>query len=236
MTATAIKERPILFSAPMVRAILAGKKTQTRRIIKNADYYACLTGDCPHDTYSECLSTMLGFCPYGKPGDRLWVKEDYSLSGLGEVTEAARENRGCKVICHYLADDSTASVQLTASDVQKLEHRKSDRHRPQPGRFMYRSCSRILYEITKVRCQRLLEITEADATAEGVEEIKVPGIEYGIHGDPVQPKNCGATNRDRFLYLWGKLNGQESLSENPQVWPIDFKILQINSTQPFKRS
>ena len=72
-------ERPILFSAPMVNAILAGTKTQTRRVVKEA-YHGCLTGDCPHDAQFQCDAELRALCPYGKPGDRLWARETFRQS------------------------------------------------------------------------------------------------------------------------------------------------------------
>jgi hypothetical protein len=71
-----MKERPILMSGPMVRAYMAGRKTQTRRIIKD-QWHGCLTGDCPHNKQAECDAAMLALCPYGVPGDRLWFRETF---------------------------------------------------------------------------------------------------------------------------------------------------------------
>ena len=71
-----MKEHSIIFSAPMVRAIIEGRKTQTRRIIKNPEWYGCTTGDCPHSTQAACDEAMVFFAPY-PVGTRIWVKETW---------------------------------------------------------------------------------------------------------------------------------------------------------------
>lgn len=72
-----IKAKPILMSTSMVQANRAGRKTQTRRVIKEPMYYGCLTGDCPHWSQAECDTAMVVACPYGLPGDVLWVRETW---------------------------------------------------------------------------------------------------------------------------------------------------------------
>lgn len=76
-----MKERPILFTPDNAQKIFEGKKTQTRRIVKNPDYYSCLTGDCPHDSQDECHKFMVALCPYGLVGDRLTIREAHYLFG-----------------------------------------------------------------------------------------------------------------------------------------------------------
>lgn len=75
--------RPIIFTEVMILNILADKKTQTRRVIKNPDWFGCLTGDCPHSMQFECDKSMCEYCPYGQPGDLLWVKETFRQEGTG---------------------------------------------------------------------------------------------------------------------------------------------------------
>ena len=136
-----MKERPILFSGQMVRAILDGRKKQTRRVVKNPEYMGCLTGDCPHDTRSECIAEITVFgatkCPYGIEMDRLWVRETFAAPwGRSGV--------------FYRADD-------------KKEYDGNWR----PSIFMPRWASRITLEITEVRVERLQDISEEDAESEG---------------------------------------------------------------------
>ncbi len=139
-------ERPILFSAPMVLAILDGSKTQTRRNVKgeitNTEGAWLLNGqpmqDCP---------AVVGQCPYGQPGDRLWVRETWSYYGGDE----------------YLYQQEPASVGYRADHVG--DHLLGGRWRP--SIYMPRWASRITLDITGVRLERAQDITRGDAMAEG---------------------------------------------------------------------
>ena len=130
-----MKERPILFSAPMVRAILDGRKTMTRRVVKTQSVkYDVINGvPCPRPIP----------CPYGKPGDRLWVRETWAYR-----MDYSR--------IYYRADENLASI------VNRLNDRWV------PSIFMPRAASRITLEITGVRVERLQNITEEDALSEGI--------------------------------------------------------------------
>jgi hypothetical protein len=133
-----LKERPIPFRGPMVRAILAGRKTQTRRIVKGQDLL---------DDFQHLPPLFAAHCPYGQPGDRLWVKETFA-----HIDDHRECGRGCVV---YRADPRQATDCV-------------DRWRS--ARFMPRKLSRLTLEVTEVRVERLQAISEADATAEGIGE------------------------------------------------------------------
>jgi hypothetical protein len=184
----AVKERPILFSGPMVRAILDGRKTQTRRIVRGTigerDGVAVLEGQT-----IEGNPAVLGQCQYGRPGDRLWVRETWSQPG-GRL--------------HYRADE--------------VDH--GEVHVWVPSIHMPRRYSRLSLEITEVRVQRLQEISEADARAEGapVGE-KLPGT---VNGEPAEV--MALDPRLAFLWLWDSINGKRApWSSNPWVWALTFK-------------
>lgn len=135
-----MKERPIIFSAPMVRAILEGRKTQTRRIVKPYPEGERLAVDMWEDG-------IVRKCPYGLPGDQLWVRETWAeFSGIEP-----------KVTYVYRADG--------LYDTPAKEHLCDNRWRP--SIYMLRVASRILLEITNVRVERLQEITEEDCVEEG---------------------------------------------------------------------
>lgn len=145
-----MKERPIIFSGPMVRAILEGRKTQTRRVARSHPLIDAGSSD-EYIKLSE--NDVAGDCPYGRPGDRLWVRETARLRAVGHQW----------FDLHYRATDDL------------IEYKQQDRtpYRFQAGRwtpsiFMPRWASRITLKITGVRAQRLQEITVADALAEGV--------------------------------------------------------------------
>lgn len=196
-----MKDRPILFSAPMICAILAGTKTQTRRALKlprRCSWYAGLGGESEGWVQDdECPAWWhVGEqrCPYGKPGDRLWVRETwaYHTHAIGSVTDAD----GPWV---YAADGERA-----------LRSRLCDRWRP--SIHMPRAASRITLEITDVRVDRLRDIGEADAADEGV------------------IWEQGQTAVHAFETLWESINGPGSWDQNPWVWIIEFKRLEGGAT------
>ncbi len=190
------KERPILFSAPMVRAILAGTKTQTRRIIKPS-WSRCLDLDFDDDRERARIG-----CPYGARGDRLWVREAVSLlSCKGPGRDLAT----------YDADGRT-----TPLDTWPWKRER------QPGMFMPRGMSRITLEVTSVRVERLQDITEKDARAEGVE----PAITYTkCYPSKLAADGEHRSYRDGFAKLWHAINGADSWQANPWVWVVEFRRL-----------
>ena len=199
------KERPILFSGPMVRAILQGRKTQTRRVVKGLPYaalaFAEFTAADPSGFWGfghannpiHCI-----YCPYGEPGDRLWVRETFSTWHHGcQWHDCTREGRS-KQSCSNLFYRAT-------------HHFPDDDQRWVPSIFMPRWASRITLEITGVRVERLQDITEADAIAEGCQCAGVP---------------ASLTNRGAFAKLWELINGTDSWAANPWVWIVKFQRLE----------
>jgi len=207
-----IREKPILFSASMVRAILSGRKTQTRRVIKpqpeTMEGDSGIQFDYPH------WHTTLGakrfaneHCKFGRVGERLWVRETCWSDG-------------CDV--YYPADAGHKA--FGASDefferLLKLHHYSGSFSQKVPSIHMPRWASRITLEIESVRVERLNAISEADAMAEGVER-----IEYGpkeIHGMPVHPHT--SYYWEAFKELWESINGPGSWAANPWVWVVQFR-------------
>jgi len=196
-----MKERPILFSAPMVRSILAGSKTQTRRVVKpRKDVgFGCLLQ--PHELAGEVNSGNLENCPYGQPGDRLWVRETWQGPLMDADTmeteyRASPDDFHNPEYCVYAADGGSPPEFMTLDDELVCRWR--------PSIHMPRWASRILLEVVSVRVERLLEISEADAQSEG------------------PPKNFSSW-RDNFCALWQQINGYGSWDANPWVWVIEFK-------------
>jgi hypothetical protein len=178
-----MKERPILFSAPMVRALLAGSKTQTRRIVKDKHIDAA-----PPVCFFQWLREN---CPYGQTGDRLWVRETW----IPRAAESAALYRA-----DY--DDAQASG---------LAGMYSDRGW-RPSIHMPRWASRILLEITGVRVERLQDISDHDALAEGVSPDM--GLRWQSGDD---------TPRGMYGELWESINGPGSWAADPWVWVVEFK-------------
>jgi len=201
------KERPILFSGPMVRATREGRKTKTRRIVKGDPPTVISNIRTPQEKVIV-PDWWFSYCPYGKPGDRLWVRETAKAT-------ATEEGFDC---IHYAADDFCREI--TNDEIERW--RKMRGYRKGNGSWvtsihMPRWASRITLEITGVRVERLNDITEADAMAEG----------FRFDSSLMGPWEGHATAREAFRSLWGSINGQESWVTNPWVWVVEFKRLEV---------
>lgn len=153
-----IKERPILFSAPMVRAILEGRKTVTRRVCKpqpSANAHTTCASGTPMGAWWETGKDIIR-CPYGKPGDRLWVRETWAADA--QVDAVAPGDLSQSEPIHYAADG--AARQTGCAMIKPGKGR--------PSIHMPRWVSRILLEITAMRVERLQDISEEQAVAEGL--------------------------------------------------------------------
>lgn len=215
-------ERGMLFSAPMVRALLDGSKTQTRRALKRQPWASCSIeegsdGESPF-VYSALGGAGPGHdveesrtpcrCPYGKPGDRLWVRETFALSVVdpdGGAPEDDPENYD--VI--YRADDQLGGGWRDAGGNVIAAPWKPSIHMP-------RWASRILLEITGVRVEKLQDIKEADARAEGVTIEDRHTVGY-CAGEFLPPAIRA------YRELWAQINGAGSWDANPFVWVVEFK-------------
>ncbi|WP_119154181.1 hypothetical protein [Caldimonas tepidiphila] len=194
-----MKERPILFSAPMVRALLAGTKTQTRRVVKPQPFEDRRSGGwavCDRAGAMRCWTkelAQMSDCPYGQPGDRLWVKETH----LAWWSINPEDPKGPRVFSHVAA---------FAADGYELEPGE----RWIPSIHMRRAASRLTLEITGVRVERLQDISEEDAKAEGV----------GVKNSPAAHLT---TYRRGYRDLWEQINGAGSWDANPWVWVVEFR-------------
>jgi hypothetical protein len=192
-----MKERPILFSAPMVRAILAGQKTQTRRVVKPEPQM--VTHDRKTTTWEGDPGVLLDLleqtgrkCRYGKPGDRLWVRETFQrFSDDGEIM--------------YRADPASLRA------MNELKYDECQEARWRPSIHMPRWASRILLEVVSVRVERLNDISESDLAAEGIQELIDGGVDHD--GTPL----------DTYRVLWESINGRGSWESNPWVWVVEFE-------------
>lgn len=192
-----MKERPILFSAPMVQALLEGRKTQTRRIVKPQPEWAKYGA-----MFWKHKVAMIHVhaCPHGKPGDRLWVKETHAFIWPDEYEP---ENlKDCNI--EYRSDTDGKAL---PGDWPEESRDDPERPKWRPSIFMPRWASRILLEITAVRVERLQDISEDDAIAEGCFAL----------GD------CECTAVRQYRDLWESINGTTSWGANPWVWVVEFR-------------
>jgi len=209
------RERPILFSGEMVRAILEGQKTMTRRIITTVKLngrfrkirelkitdtpgYDLIMRDGPGGCWHDLrMSEMVQRSPYGQPGDRLWVRETWFYNGCGNC------------VPHYRA---------TEPEYTGYEYRQAGWS---PSIFMPRAISRILLEVTGIRVERLQGISEEDAKAEGAEEIGAPTGRVVGEGNEEEI----GSYRLGFTHLWGSINAKRGYGwdSNPWVWVVSFK-------------
>lgn len=201
-----MKERPILFSAPMVRAILDGSKTQTRRKVKlpNHPRSEFEAFDLVHGvaTFTDANPFPAHVrCPYGAEGDRLWVRETFYCDHWN-YPDAPRDEM--VELLEYRADHDCRSWEAGCPCAADDGHSmwRSPIHMP-------RWASRIDLEVTEVRVERLRALTEDDARAEG--------LTYG--DDPME----ATTGREAFIMLWTAINGAGSWAANPWVWVVSFR-------------
>jgi hypothetical protein len=196
-----MKERPILMSAPMVRAILAGTKTQTRRVVKGQALEWLRPGGFTPEFTADPAN---GLCPYGQPGGMLWVKEAWRTDRFYNELAPSQLPKASG-IRFEASKDSWSAV-----DHERVGKLRSSIHMP-------RWASRITLEVTGVRLERLQDISEADAIAEGIEKV---GEDWKNYGDPMAP--C-ILPRTSYVTLWASIHGFGSWDANPFVWVVEFR-------------
>ena len=203
-----MKERPILFSGPMVRAILAGTKTQTRRVYKPRELepYEIIDELDDGRAWPYWFDPNQGpeyhpvVCPYGAPGDRLWVREAFALHRIHDPTPPAKVKPSLLLGVAYRATGDAADGRW-----------RSSLHMP-------RWASRLTLEVTGVRVERLQAITEEDARAEGIE----PRVTFGRTAPRI---HVASTHREAFEALWDEINAPRGYGwdANPWVWVVEFR-------------
>lgn len=217
-----MKERPILFSAPMVRALLDGSKTQTRRTVKPAPMMIKDQRTTPFDGEAVELMSLLEQsgkrCPYGQPGDRLWARENFQPflnDDCDGDMRLANWKTGENYHCSFPATDGIHEF-MDAEDNLKSSVK--------PSIHMPRWASRITLEVTGVRVERLQDISEADAIAEGI-AVTSNGC-YHCGFDELGEIECRSPVT-AYAWLWNSINGPGSWAENPWVWVIEFKAVTL---------
>lgn len=222
-------EHPILFSREMVRAILEGRKTQTRRVVKpqptldfhymswlTSDTYEWTTGHPLNVKYPETQRHAVK-CPYGKVGDRLWVRETWATSPF--LNMRAPRDLSKRALIVYRADEINESHFCF-----------------RPSIHMPRWASRLNLEIVDVRVERVQDISEHDACAEGInffgsdDSIMEGSYLYSANPLPVKTEQdmrfgWGHTAGEAFHQLWDSINTKRGFGwdKNPWTWVVEFK-------------
>ena len=215
-----MKYRPILFNTEMVRAILEDRKTETRRIIKPQPViWPGHDGD--NCTWKDKLESRLNFilkekmfdpfCPYGQVGDRLWVRETWADTNGENGPMISYRAGGDRFLIEesYPVDYSLypkCQFTMWCGDLR----RGADGHKWRPSIFMPRWASRITLEITEIKVERVQDITDTGALAEGVDQTNtsIPGYA-----------------KTRFQNLWDSINKKRGFGWdlNPWVWVVKFR-------------
>lgn len=226
-TLLAVKERAILMSAPMALATLEDRKGQTRRLNSldrfNVEPDSWTLIHCGFlEESKKTFVAVFGHanggaitvrCPYGKPGDRLWVRETWRTRKCFDNLSPNDIGKRVGKDVFYEADSALLDISGVREEFTPGRIRSSI-HLPRWG-------SRITLEITGVRVERLREISEADAKAEGVQ----PWFEADLQPDGELREGPSQAYRAGFMEIWSSINGQDSWDLNPFVWVISFKRL-----------
>lgn len=230
------REKPILFSGPMVKAILNGEKTQTRRVVKIGEpfgKYPIIEIHGPHEGFrgetnvthkwsadhqtEHAICVSQGFkCPYGQPGDRLWVRETWKTEFVYD-DDIGVKFRGVRYLAPGTLGESCGECRVVNGhpkfDLQAWE-RYHRNNKWRPSIHMPRWASRITLEVTDVRVERVQSISPADCKAEGIKKGFTDVSSHLI---------------DNFHKLWDSINAKRGFDwkSNPWVWCVSFKLLEL---------
>ncbi len=225
--------KSILFSTEMVQAILDGRKTQTRRILKSRHesgrFAICKNIDGQVEQicslgWDEENVEKDNICPYGHPGDVLWVRESWNVTTLISSTSKS-DVLGTKTI-RYKADND----QFNRCTKRSMKWK--------PSIYMPKEACRLFLKVKNVRVERLQDITEEDAIAEGIEynngkiNNTLSGYRFYVNTEPKSIVPLTKCPINSFRSLWEKINGIQSWKTNPWVWVISFE--RINKPENFK--
>jgi hypothetical protein len=260
-------EHPILFSTQMVKAILEGRKTQTRRIVKPSNEQKLFLSldlllkskfDYIIDNYAQFIHPLGGpltvfKCPYGKVGDKLWVKESFYAFGKWSRRFNEKKKRDewffidktiGSGVEYKFEDDPPTDWQQAKNIISFEERRKSMAYHKRPSIYMPRKACRIELKIVNIRVERLHDITEEDCKNEGIDCQNLEGEDHFLMYSPKDKRKgifCGPCRVDgtyvsktsaffsdkpawhSYRSLWQSINSEKSWKDNPWVWVIEFE-------------
>lgn len=238
-----MKLHPILYSTPMVQAILDDRKNQTRRLTglefinQNPEQWefarypnineGIKEGTTIEGALFDCLKTgddITIACPYGQPGDVLWVRESFYAYGIWrKVFNVKKEKFVWEFtdMTNSMGYDYHYEASLQEGDIEIATHRNEiEGWYKRPSLFMPRHACRTYLKVKSIRVERIQDIIDGDAVAEGIEFIKGNGG-VGYKNYLVENQLCAP--EASFMSLWQKINGYESWQANPWVWVIEFE-------------
>ena len=241
-TETAVKERPIIMSGEMIRAILDGRKSMTRRVVKPMPFIDYPTGfrlqqEYKLDHHPKCSFVQAGMlcdcqaiyepwkaerieaCPYGKPGGRLWLRETWAIADIYD------KDSGNEGQMPFELGKTTRGISIWYKAGGEKAYKASVRGRWRSPIYMPRAASRITLEVTGVRVERVNQISEADCIAEGISYWQDNvGPCFGL----IPGKATNRTGYAAFARLWNTINQKRGYGwdQNPFVWCISFKVVQ----------
>lgn len=213
-----MKYRPIIMTGPSLPALADGTKTQTRRLVKHLPAYKKAPS-------GDRLSKIIAGCPYGVVGDRLWVREAFAEFAVGNRTGVSSTCIAYRASC---ATDGGFDYVNNGDEIMRLKVTKWT-----SPLFMPRWAARITLELTEVRVQRLQEISEEDARAEGVARDTSPCDHKRYSCEEI---GCmGQTHRAGFCDRWCDLHGIDTWLSNPLVWALSLKTVQSAASRRGER-
>ncbi|WP_397321977.1 hypothetical protein [Pantoea agglomerans] len=205
-----MRERPIIFNADMVRAVLDGRKTQTRRVMKVQPHAGVRNSPFVKSGIEDGHGKEL-VCPFGEVGDRLWVRETFRVHS--RATDVA-------TLVYKASEQQSWTQQTHRVPIEKC-NKPAVVDKWTPSIHMPRWASRITLEITSVRVERLQDISAEDVTAEGIKTLgeSMWGSQWWVDA----PQAAINDAHLQFSIIWSKIYGEESWHANPWVWVIEFK-------------
>jgi hypothetical protein len=209
-----MKERPILFSTPMIPPILEGRKRMTRRVIKpqpTGDFLQMARDEYLFGEPNDFVGGKWIHCFYGQPGDRLWVRETCGIA-TGHMFDG-------KATVQYFADCHVASID---DDRSNDYPRSQSITKTRPSIFMPRWASRILLVVKSIRVERVQDISGQDCVDEGIDPLFGRKRSYS-------PSKTSRLCREAFRDLWNSINAKRGYGwdVNPWVWVIEFKRITL---------
>jgi hypothetical protein len=225
-----MKERPILFNGPMVRALLDGSKTQTRRVVR----YGMASGrSVAYQKTQAFQDELTPYCPYGQPGDRLWVRETWGVvsndwDADGNLTDWTPDRPATPITEMRFGQGYYSGHAIYAADGSYEWAGDDDgggepRSAWHPSIHMPRAASRILLEIVSVRVERLQDISEDDCWAEGIDAVDGALDDMAILNLAKRMNRSCHDAAPTYAALWESINGAGSWDTNPWVWAVEFK-------------